>query len=79
MDRQTEEQIALYTKRTSPGEPLPINIALASTPDGKPTNSEVRDAVGELTNGHSGGASKMCAEHMKEWLQGIRREEDPTQ
>ena len=54
MARQTEEQIALYTRRTSPGEPLPINIAPAPIPDGVPTNSEVRDAVGELTNGHSG-------------------------
>ena len=74
---QTEEQIALYTRRTPPREPLPININPAPIPDGVPTDSEVRDAVGELTNGRSGGASKMRAEHMKEWLQGIQRKEDP--
>jgi hypothetical protein len=77
MARQTEERIALYTRRTPPGEPLPININPTPIPDGVPTDSEVRDAVGELTNGRSGGASKIRAEHMKEWLQGIRREEDP--
>jgi hypothetical protein len=77
MERQTKERIALYTRRTPPGEPLPINIDPTPIPDGVPTNSEVREAVGELANGRSGGASKMRAEHMKEWLQEIRREEDP--
>ncbi len=77
MECQTEERIALYTRRTPPGEPLPININPAPNPDGVPTDLEVQEAVGELTNGRSGGASKMRAEHMKEWLQGIRREEDP--
>jgi hypothetical protein len=33
--------------------------------------------VAKLTNGHSGGASRMQAEHLKEWLQGIKFEEDP--
>ena len=37
MNRQMEERIALYTRRTSPGEPLPINIALALISDGVPT------------------------------------------
>jgi hypothetical protein len=77
MEHQTKERIALYTRRTPSGEPLPINIDPAPIPDGVPTNSEVQEAMGELTNGRSGGASKMRVEHMKEWLQGIRREEDP--
>jgi hypothetical protein len=76
---QTEERIALYARRTPPGESLPINIAPTPIPDGVPTDSEVRDAVGELTNGRSGGASKIRAEHMKEWLKGIQQEEDPKQ
>jgi hypothetical protein len=77
MECQTAERIALYTGRTPPGEPLPINIDPAPISDGVPTDLEVRESVGELTNGCSGGASRMRAEHMKEWLQGIRREEDP--
>jgi len=79
MERQTAERVVLYARRTSPGEPLPINITPALLPDGAPTDSEVRVAAGELSNGWSGGASKMRAEHVKEWLQGIRREEDPEQ
>ena len=79
MARKNEEWFALYARRTPLGEPLPINIAPTPIPDGVPTDSEVREAVGELTNGRSGGASKMRAEHMKEWLKEIRREEDPKQ
>ena len=76
MERQTAERVALYACRTSPGEPLPINITPVPLPNGAPTNSEVCVAAGELSNGWSGGASKMRAEHVKEWLQGIQKEED---
>ena len=79
MERQTAEWVALYTWRTPPGEPLLINITPVPIPDSAPTDSEVRNAAGELSNGRSGGASKMRAEHVKEWLQGIKREEDPKQ
>ena len=79
MERQTAERVALYTRRTPPGEPLLINITPVPIPDSAPTDSEVRNAAGELSNGRSGGASKMRAEHVKEWLQGIKREEDPKQ
>ena len=41
MERQTKERIALYTRRTPPGETLPINIDPAPIPDGVPTDSEV--------------------------------------
>ncbi len=73
------ERIVLYTRRPSPGEPLPINITPVLTLDGVPTNSEVQDAASNLSNGHSGGALMMHAEYIKQWLQGIRREEDPKQ
>ena len=71
MESQTVERVALYTWRTSPGEPPLINITPVPIPDSAPTDSEVRDAAGELSNGQSGGASKMHTEHVKEWLQGI--------
>ena len=79
MERQTAEWVALYTWRTPPGEPLLINITPVPIPDSAPTDSDVHDAAGELSNGWSRGTSKMRAEHVKEWLQGIRREEDPKQ
>ncbi len=65
------EWVALYTRRTSPGEPLPINITPVPIPDGAPTDVEVHDVVEELSNGQSGGTSKMHAGHIKEWFQGI--------
>jgi hypothetical protein len=74
MERQTAERVALYMRRTPPGEPLPINITPVPIPESAPTDSEVRNAAGELSNERSGGALKMRAEHVKEWLQGIRRE-----
>ncbi len=69
----------VHKEEPPPGEPLPINIAPVPIPDGVPTNSEVRDVVGELMNVRRGGASKMHAEHIKEWPQGIQKEEDPKQ
>ena len=42
-----------------------------------PTNGEIRVAVSKLTNGRKAGASHMQAEYLKEWLQGIKLEEDP--
>jgi hypothetical protein len=67
MERQMAERVALYTRRTFPGEPLPINITPVPISDGVSIDLEVRDAAGELSNGRSGGALKMSAEHVKEW------------
>jgi len=77
MVRQMAERIALYARRDSPGEPLPINVDPIPIDDGTPTDGEVRQAVQELSNGRAGGASGIRAEDVKAWLQGIRREEDP--
>jgi hypothetical protein len=35
-------------------------------------------AAGKLSNGRAAGASRMRAKHVKEWLQGIKREENPA-
>jgi hypothetical protein len=76
---QMAEQVVLYTQSLPKGEPLPINIAPISIPDGTPTDLEVWDAARDLTNRCSSGTSKMRAEHIKEWLQGIQKEEDLQQ
>ena len=78
MDRQTAEWVNLYTRRQSPGEPLPINIDPVEIDDDPPSDGEMHVAVGELTNGQAVGASGMRAEHVKAWLRDIRWEEDPT-
>ena len=78
MDRQTAERVDLYTRRQSPGKPLPINIDPVEIDDNPPSDGEMRTAVGELTNGQATGASGMRAKHVKAWLSDIRREEDPN-
>jgi hypothetical protein len=42
-----------------------------------PHDGEIRDAVVQLSNRRAAGASGMHAEDVKEWLFGIRDEEDP--
>ncbi len=77
MEQQTAERVALYARRDSPGELLPINIDPVPIDNGTQTNAEVRDAAQELTNGRAAGASGMRVEDVKRWLHGIKLEEDP--
>ncbi len=51
---------------------MPVDVR-----DDTPTNREIRAVVSELTNGRSAAASRMQAEHLKEWLRGMKLEEDP--
>jgi hypothetical protein len=46
--------------------------------DNAPTDGEIWASVSELTNGRSAGASCMRAENLKEWLRGMKLEEDPV-
>jgi hypothetical protein len=71
------ERVALYARRDSPGEPLPINIPRVDIADHTPTDGEIREAARELSNGRAGGAPGMRAEDVKAWLHGIKLEEDP--
>ncbi len=54
---------------------MPINVTPIPVPDGTPTDHEIREVVGKLRNGHVAGAMGMQAEHLKEWLRGIKRKE----
>ena len=77
MECQTAECVALYARRDSPGEPLPINMPRIDIADHTPSDGEIREAARELSNGRAGGASGMHAEDVKTWLHGIKLEEDP--
>ncbi len=77
MEHQILERVDLYAQRESPGDPLPINITPVVINDDVPTDGELRQVAGELTNGQAAGASGMHAKHIKEWLHGMRWEEDP--
>ncbi len=77
MECQTLERVDLYARRESPSDPLPINVTPVVINDDVPMDGELRQVDGELTNGQAAGASGMHAKHVKEWLQGVRRKEDP--
>ena len=77
MERQTAERVALYARRDSPGEPLPINIPRIDIADHTPTDGKIWEVARELLNGRAGGALGMHAEDVKAWLHGIKLEEDP--
>jgi hypothetical protein len=76
MERQTSKLVNLYTRRASPGNPLPINYGLIKISNNAPSDEEIRLATSKLSNGRAVGASGMRAKHVKDWLQGIRQEED---
>ena len=65
------ERVDLYARRESPGDPLPINVTSVVINNDVPTDSELRQVAGELTNGQAAGASGMRAKHVKEWLHGV--------
>jgi hypothetical protein len=77
MERQTSERVDLYVRRLLPGYPLPINVKRTEIDNDAPSDKEIRTAVSKLSNGRAAGASGMRAEHTKEWLRGIRQEDDP--
>jgi hypothetical protein len=72
---QTAERVELYTTPPPPGWSMPINVTPIPVPDGTPTDHEIWEVVGKLRNGRAAGATGMQAEHLKEWLRGIKREE----
>ncbi len=71
MERQMVERVDLYQQRDSSGPPVPVNVAPVEVWDDVPADGEIWAAVAKLTDSHSAGASRMWAEHLKEWLQGI--------
>ncbi len=77
MARQMAERVDLYARRDSPGESLPINIVLIQLNDDAPSDGEIREAAGGLTNGRAAGASGMRGEDVKVWLHSIKLKEDP--
>jgi hypothetical protein len=50
MDRQTTKRVALYARRDSPGEPLPINIPPVDINDETPSDDKIWVAMQELSD-----------------------------
>ncbi len=72
---QTAERAELYTAVPPLGWLLPIKITPIPVPDDPPTDQEIREVVAKLCNGCVAGATAIKAEHLKEWLHGIKHEE----
>ena len=69
LDRQTEEREALYRRRDPPGAPIPSNARRTPRADHLSTDEELRQIAKKSSNGRTGGgAYKMRAEEIKEWL-----------
>jgi hypothetical protein len=76
MEHQTLERVDLYMRRALPGDPLPINYGPIEIKDDAPLEEEIQLATSKLLNGRAAGASGMRGKHVKDWLWGVRREED---
>ena len=76
LGKQTAEREELYRKVPPPGDPIPINVEPFDVNDDCPEDAAIRAAVKQLRNGRAGGASKMKAEDIKDWLRGMIEEEE---
>jgi len=77
MERQTDERVELYAERVACAAEFPENGTPFITDDNPPSEGELRTAVSQLSHGQCGGASGICAEHIKAWLRGAKKAEDP--
>jgi hypothetical protein len=77
MKQQTDERVELHAKRAAHIKSFPANGTPFDIRDNEPTDRELRAAVMEMSNGRCGGASGIKAEHIKAWLRGAKKEEDP--
>ena len=65
----------LYSRVLPPGDNIPVAIKPFEVEDSVPEEGEIKWAVKHLRNNRSRGASRMRAEHVKEWLAAARRAE----
>ena len=75
LEEQAVGRENLYRARAPPGDRIPSNTERPPLPDGPPTDEELRQATKTSSNGRTGGATKMRAEDLKEWLRGMESEE----
>jgi hypothetical protein len=77
MERQTDERVELYAERVAYGEDFPENGTPFEIDDEPLLEGELCTAVSQLSHGRCGGASGIRAEHIKVWLYGAKKAEDP--
>ncbi len=77
MERQTDERVELYAERAAYSQEFPANGMPFGIVDDPPSEGELWTAVSQLSHGRCGGALGIHAEHIKAWLHGAKKEEDP--
>jgi len=77
MELQTDKRVELYAERVAYGEEFPENGTPFGIDNDPPSEGELRTAVSQLSHDRYGGASGICAEHIKAWLRGAKKAEDP--
>ena len=75
LKRITAERVVLYSRVPPRGYSIPVEIKPFEVEDGVPYEGEIDWAVKRLHNNRAGGASRMRAEDLKEWLATARRGE----
>ena len=73
LERITAERVELYIQVTFLGDNIPVTVKPAEINDSVPTEDEIAEAVTKLRRNRSGGASQICAEHLKGWLAAAKR------
>ena len=77
MKRQTVKCKELYAESEAYGVGFPANGTPFPIADAPLLGGELRTAVSQLSHNQCGGASGIWAEHIKAWLRGAKKEEDP--
>jgi hypothetical protein len=80
MEHQTNKQEELYAERAAYGKAFPANgmpYTIGNIGNNQPCESKLGAVVSLLSHGQCGGTSGIQAEHIKAWLRGAKKEEDP--
>jgi hypothetical protein len=77
MKSQTNKQEELYEEWAVYGKAFPANGMPYTIGNNQPIESKLRATVSLLSHGRCGGTSGIRAEHIKAWLRGAKKEEDP--
>jgi hypothetical protein len=77
MERQTNKREELYAERAAYGKAFSANRMSYAIGNNQPIESKLQAVVSLLSHGRCRGTSGIRAEHIKAWLRGAKKEEDP--
>ncbi len=77
MEHQTNKWEELYAEWAAYSKAFPANGMPYAISNNQPCESKLQAAVSLLSHGRCRGASGIRVEHIKAWLRGAKKEEDP--